>query len=66
MAAQAKDRAADLYRDSRVRTTQTLNRARSRVRYYADEYPIQVIAGVAAVAFVTGVLLRVWRSSRNA
>jgi ElaB/YqjD/DUF883 family membrane-anchored ribosome-binding protein len=63
---QAKERAADMYHDSRIRTNEALNRARSRVNYLVDEYPLQFIAGVAAVAFVAGVLLRVWRSSRDA
>jgi len=66
IAAEAKDRAADLYRESRVRSSAAVSRARSRASYYANEYPLQVIAGVAAVAFVAGVLLRVWRLSRNA
>jgi ElaB/YqjD/DUF883 family membrane-anchored ribosome-binding protein len=64
--AEAKDRAADMYRESRIRTSAALNRARSRVSYTLDEYPLQVIAGVTAIAFVAGVLLRVWRSSRDA
>lgn len=63
---QAKERAGDIYEQSRIRTSEALSRARSRVSYVTDEYPIQVIAGVAAVAFVAGVLLRVWRSSRDA
>jgi ElaB/YqjD/DUF883 family membrane-anchored ribosome-binding protein len=63
---QAKAHAADMYRESRIRTRETLERTRSRVQYVVNEYPVQVIAGVAAVAFVAGVLLRVWRSSRDA
>ncbi len=63
---QAKDRAADLYRQSRMKTVDAVGRARSRASYILDEYPLQVIGGVAVVAFVAGVLLRVWRSSRDA
>ena len=62
---QAKERAGDMYRESRIRTSKALSRARLRANYIMDEYPLQVIAGVAAVAFVCGVLLRVGRSSRN-
>lgn len=63
---EAKDRAADIYRDSRDKAADTLNRARTRASYVIHEYPLQVIAGVAAIAFITGVLLRVWRSNRDA
>lgn len=63
---QAKERAGDMYQKSRIRAGEALNRARSHAKYILDEYPLQVIAGVAGVAFVCGVLLRVWRSSRDA
>jgi ElaB/YqjD/DUF883 family membrane-anchored ribosome-binding protein len=62
----AQDRAADIYRESRIKTRVAVDRTRSRINHLVIEYPIQVIAGVAAVAFVAGVLLRVWRSSRDA
>ncbi|MDP9160855.1 MAG: hypothetical protein M3O09_11605 [Acidobacteriota bacterium] len=39
--------------------------ARYHVRRTADEKPLQLIAGVAAAAFVAGVLLRVWRSNQH-
>ena len=64
--AQARERAGYMYEQSRIRTNAALSRARLRASEVVDEYPIQVIAGVAAVAFVAGVLLRVWRSNRNA
>jgi hypothetical protein len=35
-----------------------------RVRYLADERPIQLLAGVAAASFLVGAALRIWRSSR--
>lgn len=63
---EARERAADMYRDSRVRASEALNRAGSRARYFVNEYPLQVIGGVAAAAFIAGVLLRVWRSTRDA
>jgi vacuolar-type H+-ATPase subunit H len=64
--AEAGDRAADLYEESRVRARKALSHARSRLNKVLDEYPLQVIAGVAAAAFVAGILLRVWRSNRDA
>jgi ElaB/YqjD/DUF883 family membrane-anchored ribosome-binding protein len=39
-------------------------RARSRARYVLDNYPVHLIAGIAGMAFVAGILLRVWRSNR--
>ena len=63
---QAKDRTADLCRDSRDKTAQALNRARARAIYIINEYPLHVIAGVATAAFVTGIVLRIWRSNRDA
>lgn len=63
---QAKDRTVDLYHDSRDKTARALHRARARATYIINEYPLHVIAGVAAAAFVTGVVLRIWRSNRDA
>ena len=65
-ATEARDRAGDMYRESRIKTNEVLNRTRSNINHLVNEYPLQVIAGVAAVAFVAGVLLRAWRSSRDA
>lgn len=62
----AKDRTADLYHDSRDKTTEALHRARARATYIINEYPLHIIAGVAAAAFLTGVVLRIWRSNRDA
>jgi ElaB/YqjD/DUF883 family membrane-anchored ribosome-binding protein len=63
---QAKDRVTNLYRESRHKTAHVFNRVRSRASYVVDEHPLQVIAGIAAAAFIAGVLLRIWRSSRDA
>ncbi len=41
-----------------------VRRARSRIRYATENYPLQVIAVAAGVAFLTGALVRVWRSNR--
>jgi ElaB/YqjD/DUF883 family membrane-anchored ribosome-binding protein len=52
-AAKVKDAASERIRQARV-----------RVQYVSREYPFQVIAGVAATAFVAGMMLRLWRSNR--
>jgi ElaB/YqjD/DUF883 family membrane-anchored ribosome-binding protein len=65
-AAQARDRAADIYRDSREQTLRAWRRTRVRANEVINEYPLHVIAGVAGAAFLVGVLLRVWRSNRDA
>jgi hypothetical protein len=35
-----------------------------RVRYFANERPLHLLAGIAAVSLLAGAALRVWRSSR--
>jgi len=57
-------RISDAYRESARRARDLAHGARVRARYYADEYPLHVIAGAAAVGFAVGVLLRIWRSNR--
>lgn len=37
---------------------------RNRAQHLAHEYPLQTILGTAAVAFVLGFALRIWRSNR--
>lgn len=37
--------------------------ARVKVQYWKSEYPLQTIAALAGVAFVTGMALRIWRSN---
>lgn len=64
-AAEAKERVASAYAETREKASDALDRARSRAQYLMDEYPLQVIAGIAATGFLIGVLLRVWRSSRD-
>lgn len=51
---------------AKYRTQGAIQNARFHVRRTTDEKPLQVIAGVAAAAFVAGVLLRIWRSSSHA
>ena len=48
----------------RRKTDEALRRARQQGRHLVNEHPMQVIAGIAAAAFVGGMLLRFWRSSR--
>jgi hypothetical protein len=43
----------------------TARNAQERARYIASEYPLHVVAGVAAVAFLAGFGLRIWRGSRG-
>lgn len=42
-----------------------LVRARSRLRYLKTERPLELVAAVAAAAFLAGAALRIWRSSRE-
>jgi ElaB/YqjD/DUF883 family membrane-anchored ribosome-binding protein len=50
--------------DLKESTSRNWREAVSRVRQLANEYPVYVIVGTAAVAFVAGAVLRIWRSSR--
>jgi len=43
---------------------QGADRAGRRFRYWTDEYPLHLLAAVAGLGFVAGVLLRIWRSNR--
>ena len=74
-ASQLRSGASRAYEKVRVRTLAALQNGKQksseiassvqrRGRYVVDEYPIQTIAAVAGVAFVCGVLLRIWRSNR--
>ena len=60
----AKIQATRSYNQARRQTADTLVAARSRARHVMHEYPFHVIATAAAIGFVGGVLLRIWRSSR--
>lgn len=53
-------RAADL-KDAAGKTARN---AQERARFVANEYPLHVLAGVAALAFLAGFGLRIWRGSR--
>jgi len=51
---------------AKARVNQAIRTARRRSRHLASEHPAEVIATVAGAAFVTGILLRFWRSSHHA
>jgi ElaB/YqjD/DUF883 family membrane-anchored ribosome-binding protein len=52
--------------NAKCRLQSTAQNARDQVRRTADEKPLQLIAGVAAAAFIAGVLLRVWKANQHA
>jgi hypothetical protein len=54
----------DAYERSKWKSEEVARRARTRARLVVDQYPLHLIAGVAGAAFVAGIVLRVWRSSR--
>ena len=56
---------ADAYERSKWKSDELARRARTRARLVVDKYPLHLIAGVAGAAFVAGIFLRVWRSSRH-
>lgn len=59
-AEQASEKAEEL-RDA---AGEQVERARLRIEHLAREYPLQLIAGTAGVAFLVGFVLRLWRSNR--
>jgi ElaB/YqjD/DUF883 family membrane-anchored ribosome-binding protein len=63
---QTRERLASAYDETSAKAADALEQARRRALYYMDEYPLQVIAGVAGTAFLLGVFLRIWRSNRDA
>ncbi|HZQ24326.1 MAG TPA: hypothetical protein VFA89_16170 [Terriglobales bacterium] len=60
----AFNRTADAFEGAREISADWLQQTRRRTRKICDERPLQVIAGVAGAAFIAGILLRFWRSSR--
>jgi len=67
-----RERSGELREDVSEAATELRQAARTRVErarvqavQYAQENPFQVIAAVAGAAFVLGVGLRAWRSSRD-
>lgn len=62
---ESKAKARDVYENVRQTSGEAARRMRVQARYIRDEYPMQVVATVAGVAFLVGVLLRVWRSKSS-
>jgi hypothetical protein len=56
--------AGELRKASRTAQARIVD-ARRRVQEWEREYPLEMIAGFAAAAFVAGLALRVWRSNRE-
>ena len=61
---ETEEKVARWYDETSRRAARMLRTAEHRARFYASHYPMKVIAGAAAAGFVTGVVLRIWRSSR--
>jgi ElaB/YqjD/DUF883 family membrane-anchored ribosome-binding protein len=59
-----KQQAAETYEQTRARAADLMQRTRVRSRQIVNDYPLHVIATAAAIGFVAGVILRIWRSSR--
>ena len=57
----AEEKAADLKHGARRRVTAT----RRQIEGLKAEYPLQIILGLAAAAFVIGFGIRIWRSTRG-
>jgi len=51
------------FRAAENKSRQAASTVVERVRIMAREQPLQFLAAVAGIAFVTGVVLRIWRSS---
>jgi ElaB/YqjD/DUF883 family membrane-anchored ribosome-binding protein len=60
----ARDQAAVSTTDLSRTAQEKARQVRTRAEFYANEYPVESILAIAGAAFVLGVLLRVWRSSR--
>jgi ElaB/YqjD/DUF883 family membrane-anchored ribosome-binding protein len=56
--------AEDSLQRARHEVSRRANTAMNAVRRFADEQPLRFVAIVAGAAFLVGVALRVWRSSR--
>ena len=61
---QAKEKVSEGVDTARLNASDKVERARVRARYLVHEYPLQVIAASAALGLLTGIFLRIWRSSR--
>ena len=64
-ARELKDAAGARARELKDAAGEQIQRTRRRFDELVDEYPLQVILGAAAIAFLMGISLRVWRSNRG-
>ena len=62
---QVKAAASDRLAEVRDTSAELAHRARIRTRNVIENYPLHVLAGIAGVAFLAGVLLRIWRSNNH-
>jgi len=60
-AAQLKDAAADRAAHLKNAAGEQVRQARARAERVVHDYPLQVIAGAAAVGLMAGISLRLWR-----
>ena len=61
---QSKVRVIHSYEGMKHASSNLAHRARDRARIVRDEHPLKLVAALGAAALVTGILLRIWRSSR--
>ena len=54
----------DALERSKWKSEEFARRARTRARLVVNKYPLHLIVAVAGAAFVAGIFLRVWRSTR--
>lgn len=60
---QARDRASDGYERLSDTAHDAGDQTRAVARYLRNDYPLQTVAVLAGAAFLTGMLLRVWRAN---
>jgi ElaB/YqjD/DUF883 family membrane-anchored ribosome-binding protein len=61
---QAKEQASETLETARLNASAKIRKARVRAWILVHDYPLQIIAASAALGLISGVLLRMWRSSR--
>jgi hypothetical protein len=53
------------YEEVQHAASRAVSRANRKLRYLADERPVQIVVGIAVAAFLTGAALRIWRSNHD-
>jgi|SRR5947209_2637961 len=61
-AGEARQNIAETTQEWALRAKANTQRARRQMVEYCEQNPMQVIAGVAGAAFISGIALRIWRS----